>query len=414
MLMKRDNKQWIILGFQRRYKGKRRREKSALISEACETLGVSRKHAIRLLNVSDESIVSGGRGQVVRRGRPGRYQDRDFKAAVRLVWREMRHPCGRVLKMGVPLWLDGIERAYGGFVPGVRERLLEVSASTLDRILREYRANRGRTFTRNGGFREEIPIQGNIWNIGVPGYLEADTVALCGSSMMGEFINTLVMVDIATLWNEVRAVFGRGSNAVHDALRDIEHWLPFWILGYDADNGGEVMNRHLYAYFVKERTDKGLPPVKVTRSRPYKKNDNAHVEQRNDVMVRRYLGYERLEFIELVPIINYYYADIVCPLVNYFMPSFKLSEKRLVKSRTRRIYANPLTPYQRLMASAHLSTIQKLRLKMTFNSLDPVKLSQEERRVRRLIDNSVKLLRASRPLPRDLPQYKLWNSLLSH
>ena len=121
-----------------------------------------------------------------------------------------------------------------------------------------------------------------------PGYLETDTAAMCGGSMLGEFINTLTMVDIATLWTETRAIFGRGSSSTFDGIRDIEKGLPFSILGYDADNGGEVLNRHLYDFFVTDRRAKWQPPVQFTRSRPYKKNDNAHVEQRNDVMVRKY------------------------------------------------------------------------------------------------------------------------------
>jgi len=162
----------------------------------------------------------------------------------------VRYPCGRVLRAAIPHWLPCIEEEYGFFPEDVRERLLSISAATIDRILRPWKAAKGRGFTRSGGFRDEIPIQGNIWDIQVPGYMETDTAAICGGSLLGEFVNTLTMVDIATLWTATRAVFGRGSNSVFDAIRDIEHTLPFPILGYDADNGGEVLNRHFSLTFT--------------------------------------------------------------------------------------------------------------------------------------------------------------------
>jgi len=229
-----------------------------------------------------------------------------------------------------------------------------------------------------------------------------------GGSLLGEFVNTRTMVDTCSRWTETRAVFGKGSNAVFDAIKDIEHTLPFPVLGYHADNGGEVLNRHLYAYFYTDRIAKGRPPVHVTRSRAYHKNDNAHVEQRNDTMVRKYLGYERMEYREIVPLLNYYYAEIVCPLVNHFMPSFKLADKVIVKSRTRRVYKAPVTPYQRLMNSDFL----KLRLELTHKALNPVALSKEEFSVRKLIDSYLKSMRVgSGMLPR-IPAYELWNAIL--
>lgn len=192
----------------------------------------------------------------------------------------------------------------------------------------------------------------------------------------------------------------------------MEHHLPFKIRGYDSDNGGEVLTRHLYGYFYTERLNKGLPPVHMTRSHEYKKSDNAHVEQRNDTMVRKFLGYERLEFRELVPLLNYYYAEVVCPLVNHFMPSFKLSDKIRVQSRTRRVYKAPATPYQRLMESDYLSEAQKLKLNMIHDSLNPVKLSKEERRIRKLIDDCLRSLRTGAEMIRNAPVYALWMPLL--
>lgn len=398
-----------ILGMLReRYRRGTKSYKSGIITEACERLDVGRKHAIRLLN----GHGAGRPRKPGKRGRPSKYQDKPFKDALRRVWKTARYQCGRALKSAIPEWLPAIEEEHGTFSSDIRERLLKVSAPTIDRILRPFKVEKGKSFTRSGGFRDEIPIQGNIWDIKIPGYMETDTAVMCGGSLLGEFVNTLTMVDIATLWTETRAIFGKGSNAAFDVIRDIEHTLPFTVLGYDADNGGEVLNRHLYEYFYTNRITKGLPPVHMTRSRAYKKNDNAHVEQRNDTMVRKFLGYERMGHREIVPLLNYYYAEVVCPLVNHFMPSFKLEDKVVVKSRTRRVYKAPMTPYQRLMQSEYLTERQKLRLKLTHESLNPVKLSKEEFRIRKLIDDCVRSLKAGTGISPRTPTYSLWMPLL--
>ena len=401
-------KQCLISVLRERYRKVGKKGKGEILSELSAKLSICRKYAIRLLRPGNP----GRPKNLPRRGRPSRYQDKEFKDALRFVWKVVGYPCGRTLKAAIPLWLDAIEDEYGKFRIDVRARLVQISAPTIDRILKPFKVLKGKTFTRSGGFREEIPIQGNIWDVGIPGYMEADTAVMCGGSMRGEFVNTLTMVDIATIWTETRAVFGRGSNATFDAIRDIEYKLPFNILGYDADNGLEVLNHHLYAYFYTDRITKGLVPVQVTRSREYHKNDNCHVEQRNDTLVRKFLGYERIEFKELVPLINYYYAEVVCPLLNHFMPTFKLADKIRIKSQTRRVYKNPITPYQRLMDSRHLSETQKLKLKMIHQNLNPVRLRNQEKQLRLLIDTALRRLKAGMGMPQNVPQYKLWMPLI--
>ncbi len=384
-----QEKQIYIKMLRDRYRRSKKCKKGLILDEAVLVLKISRKHAIRLF---------GGKGagrpkKSGRNGRPGKYQDQDFKSGLKLCWRTMRYPCGRILKEGIPIWLEFIEAEYGLFKPDVRAKLLTVSSATIDRILKGYKVEKGKSFTRSTGFRDEIPIQENIWDIKIPGYIESDTVAHCGGSLAGEFVNTLTIVDIATIWTEARAVFGRGSNAVFDALKVIEAALPFPILGYDADNGGEVLNKAILSYFREERIEQGRPPVQVTRSRAYKKNDNAHVEQRNDSIARRYLGYERIDFNELVPLINYYYSEIVCPLQNHFFPTFKLKDKVRVKSRTRRIYDDPVTPYSRVMESPHVSQDFKDRLLLQHQKINPVQLVILERIIRKQIDSVLKNLR---------------------
>lgn len=214
---------------------------------------------------------------------------------------------------------------------------------------------------------------------------------------MGEYVNSLTMVDIATTWTETRAVFGKGSTPIVHAIEDIEQQLPFRIHGYDCDNGTEVLNSHVLRYFRDERIERGRTPVHVTRSREYKKNDNAHVEQKNNSVARRWLGYERLGHRELTPLVNYYLRDIICPLMNHFYPSFKLADKIRVKSRTRRIYRDPVTPYARVMASPHVNDETKKRLQEQHERLNPLRLLKLEASVRRQIDSLLKALNRGEP-----------------
>jgi hypothetical protein len=392
--MESIKKRCLIEMLRVRYNRSRKKEKGEILEELGEQLGIGRKQAQRLLGAKEV----GRPRNPLRRGRPSRYRDVEFIAALKLVWKTTKYMCSRHLRAAIPDWLPAIEAERGPFSESVRERLLAISAPTIDRALRPYKVIKGKTFTRSGGFRDEIPIQENIWDIKVPGYLETDTVAHCGGSMLGEFVNSLTMVDVATMWTEVRAVFGRGSTPIVHAIEDIESALPFAILGYDADNGGEVLNQHVFRYFRDERIARGKPPVQVTRSRAYRKNDNAHVEQRNNSVPRRWLGYERLPFTELVPLINYYYRDIICPMMNHFFPSFKLKDKVRIKSRTRRIYADPITPYARVMASPYVSKEQKKYLKAIHEKLNPVILGRLESTVRKKIDQELKRLRITAPL----------------
>lgn len=388
--MKEVEKACIIRLLKDSYRRAGKKQKGIILEDLCKRLSVSRKHAIRLMS----PLETGRPRKPGRRGRPSKYQDPEFKTALRLVWKTTRYMCSRALVEAIPDWLPAMAEEGITFLPDIRARLLSISHSTADRILKPYKVKKGKSFTRNTGFRDEIQIQENIWNIKTPGFMESDTVAHCGASMHGEFVNSLTMVDIATIWTETLAVFGRGSRPTLEALKQIEESLPFEILGYDADNGGEVLNKHIVSYFGQERIAQGRKPVQVTRSRAYKKNDNAHVEQRNDSIARRYLGYERLEYDQLLPLINFYYSEVVCPLQNHFFPTFKLKNKVRVKSRTRRIYDKPITPYQRLIESEHLTTERKDALKIWHQQLNPVRLVRMEATLRKQIDNANRKLKA--------------------
>ena len=396
--MNRLEKECYIEIFHEKYRRSKKKARGEILDEVTGRLEVGRRQARRLLMRRQV----GRPRNPERRGRPGKYQDREFITELRFVWKKTRYMCSRHLKASMPVWLPFIEGDGRRFGPEIRVRLLSISAPTIDRLLKPYKVLKGIPLTRSGGFREEIPIQENIWNEKRPGFLEADTVGHCGGSTMGEYLNSLTMVDIATTWTETRTVFSKASRPIVEAIEDIESVLPFEILGYDADNGTEVLNKHILNYFHEERIERNRPPVQVTRSREYRKNDNAHVEQRNNSVPRRWIGYDRMDFPQLAPLVNHYFRDIVCPLMNHFFPSFKLADKIRVKSRIRRVYKDPVTPYERVMASPFVPKERKDRLRSIHAALNPIALLKREEILRRQIDSALKELRANRALARQL------------
>ena len=233
----------------------------------------------------------------------------------------------------------------------------------------------GRCLTRPGTLlRRQIPIRGNVWEEGTAGWLEVDTVALCGGSVAGEFVWMVDGVDYATTWVEVRAMWGRGEVSTLAALRDMEASLPFALLGLDSDNGGEFLNHHVLRWLQKRPK-----PVFMTRSRPYKKDDNAHVEQKNWTHVRQCFGYERHDNPEAVALINTLIQKAYGPLRNFFHASLKLERKERtpgVTGRLKRVDGKAQTPPARVLASAQVSVKTKQRLKHEKARLNPFALQE--------------------------------------
>jgi len=220
--------------------------------------------------------------------------------------------------------------------------------------------------------RQQIPIQGEVWDERRAGFLEADSVAHCGSSLAGSFVWSLTFTDIASTWTSGRAVWNRGAAGVLEQTRRVEETLPFRLLGLDFDNGGEWLNWHLIRY-LQERAQ----PVRVTRSRPYHSDDNAHVEQKNWMWPRQLLGYGRLEDPQLVFPINQIYQSLWGPLHNFFLPSMKLLEKQRMGARWRRKHDQPQTAYQRLLKMDVLSARKRRELRELFENLDPFILHEQ-------------------------------------
>ena len=352
-----------------RYKRADRKEKSIILNEFCQNCGYHRKHAIRALNTFKRFT----KPKAKRRGKPTVYNKAPIIAPLKRIWLAANLPCSKRLKAILSLWLPFYETEYGKLPKYVLTALHRISASTIDRLLKPTRIKykgRGRSSTKPGTLlKKHIPIKTDQWDETRPGFLEADTVAHCGESMAGMFAFTIDCVDIATTWTEQRAVWGKGEKGVVEQIEDIEDSLPFTLLGFDSDNGSEFLNYHLLRHFHhrKER-------VQFTRSRPYHKNDNAHIEQKNWTHVRQWLGYQRLDNPDVVPLMNDLYTSEWRLYHNFFLPSVKLLEKKRIASKTIKRYDNPKTPYQRVVESTDISDEIKHSLRKQFEQLNPFRL----------------------------------------
>jgi len=346
----------------------------------CELCSYDRKHAIKLFN--GKLPVAGGSR---RRGGPRRRYGEPETAVLKAIWLAAEQPCGKRLKAALPLWLPFYEAERGNLNEPLRDRLLALSAATIDRLLESCRValgSRGRCGTRPGTLlRKQIPVRTEHWDVEGPGWVEADTVAHCGESMAGDFCWSLTVTDVHTQWTENRAVWNKGQHAVREQIAEIEAALPFAILGFDSDNGGEFLNWHLADYF-RERPK----PVCFTRSRPHRKNDNARVEQKNWTHVRQLVGYERLENPAQAGLLNDLYAKEWGWFRNFFCPAMKHLRTEVEGSRKKRIYDKPQTPFERLKACAGVNPEQIERLEKLKAGLNPFRLKESiEKKLRRVL-----------------------------
>jgi hypothetical protein len=309
-------------------------------------------------------------------GRPKPIYREDVRGVLKRIWFESDQLCGKRLKAALPEWLPHYEKEYAALAQPLREKLEAISVASIDRLLSAVRAKarpKGRGGTKPGRWlKNQIPLATDQWDERRPGFMEADTVAHCGDSLEGDFLWSLCFTDLATGWTELRAVWNKGSHGVVEAVRQMEAKLPFPIRGFDCDNGSEFLNHHLWRYFAR-RTE----TVQFTRSRPYHKNDNAHVEQKNWTHVRCLLGYDRLENVRLLEPINALYRDTWALYHNHFCPSMKLVEKRREGARQIKRYDRPKTPYQRLIESGVLDRQKRLALQQQHAALNPFALKRQ-------------------------------------
>jgi hypothetical protein len=367
-----------------RYKKASRKLKSAILDEFCATCQCHRKHAIRLLRGFRRFIKPKFR----KRGRTPLYPKDSILKPLKHIWLAANLPCSKRLKVILPLWLPGYLQLFAPLPLPVLKAFKNISASTIDRLLsptRSHYKKYGRSTTKPGTLlRRQIPIKTNQWDESKPGFLEADTVAHCGDSLSGMFAYTIDCVDIATGWTEQRAVWGKGETDTLEQIKQIEKALPFPLLGFDCDNGGEFLNYHLLRHFTKRDH-----PVDFTRSRAYHKDDNAHVEQKNWTHVRQWLGYQRLDDPRVVPLLNDLYTREWRFFHNFFCPSMKLISKERVGSKTIKRYAPPKTPYQRILESPHIPLNIKQDLAKQLEKLNPFVLREAmEKRLKKILTPS--------------------------
>jgi len=348
-----------------RYKWSSREDKSQILDEFCASTGHERKYAIKLLN--------GTRRVPRRRGGPKPIYGEKEKGVLKELWLMSDQLCSKLLKPIMPEYIKSYERHCGRLPRSVRKKLLEISPATMDRLLASERVAEPKWRRRPkpcSGVRHSVPVHEGIWAVEEPGWLEADSVPHCGGNMSGSFVWSITYTDIDTGWTECRAVWNRGAHSVLERTREVEHGLPFELLGFDVDNGGEFLNWHLYRY-LRERGD----PVKMTRSRPYHKNDNAHVEQKNWTHVRQLVGYDRFDDPDLVEALNDLYANEWRLQRNLYCPSMKLISKRREGKRYIKTYAPAKTPAQRILESDAVSRANKTRIRKLQRHNDPWDLS---------------------------------------
>jgi hypothetical protein len=343
--------------------------KRQLLDQAIKLFGYHRKAAIRALRAKPAPR----RGPAVLLGRPREYSSEQLLPVLKPIWFAALQPCGQRLHALLPEWLPAYEADHHRIDADVREALLAASPRTLDRLVSPLRSKAGRRGgTRPGSLlRQSIPIRG-AWEEEGPGWVEVDTVALCGGTLDDRHLWMLDAVDIRTDWTEQRALENRGQHCTLAQIRDLEASLPFALRGLDSDNGGEFINHHLVQYLHQRKK-----PVLLTRARPYHKNDNAHVEQRNWTHVRQHFGYERYDNPAVAPLINALCKGALGQLLNHFLPTQKLVEKRRKDNRITRVYGPAQTPYSRVLEAGEVSARKKTELKALHASLNPFQLRRD-------------------------------------
>ena len=349
-----------------RYQPASRLEKQRILDEFCKVTGYHRKSALRLLNGPPPAR----RPRSPQRRRPT-YGPRVIQVLA-AIWRAAGSPWSLRLQALLPLWLPWARPRFH-LTPPLEAQLLRLSPRQMDRRLAAYRRP-GRT-GRYGGtkpgtlLKHHIPLRTDRWDVTVPGFTEIDLVAHSGECADGEFAHSLNLTDIHTTWVETRAVLGRGQHAVQAALAEMRQTLPFALRGIDSDNGSEFINAHLLRYCQGHG-------IQFTRGRPYTKDDNAHIEQKNWTHVRRLLGYVRYDTPAAVIAMNALYRQELRLFQNLFLPSVKLVRKVRVGARLRRVYDRPQPPFDRVRACPEADPVRVAQLETLRAQLDPFALAE--------------------------------------
>ena len=356
----------------KRYRKAPKTMKTKILDELCAMTGYHRQYAIAQLNQMEDSEPPLQKTHRTRK----RHYTKDVLGVIEKIWEEAGYPWSIRLKGILELWLPWIRRRYA--LTSLQEtKILRIGARTIDRYLASKKRDlRKRLYGRTKPgtlLRHQIPIKCESWDEIHPGHLELDTVSHSGENAGGTFAYTLNLTDIASTWVETRSALGKGEAAILDAFRQMKASLPFPVLSIDSDNGGEFINSRLYGYCQSER-------IGFTRSRPYKKDDNAHIEQKNWTHVRKLIGWDRYDTPEAVQAMNELYAHELRLYMNLFQPSVKLRERVRKGSRRTRRYDPPLTALDRLLRMPNIDQTKLEPLVQLRARLDPFALSATIRR----------------------------------
>lgn len=373
--MSQQSKRELVRKLHPRYLQASRTDKTKILDEFVAVTGYHRKHAIRKLRKGVAEVHR------ERRGRKRIYTGAAVDALVK-IWRICGCICGKRLHPFIPEMVKVLERHQELVLDEqTRTLLLQMSAATIDRRLHHFRQQngRGQSTTKPGTLlKQSIPVRTFAdWDDVQPGFVEIDLVAHCGDSVHGIYLNTLTAVDIITGWTECIALPQRSQTAVSTALKTLQERLPFPLLGIDCDNDSVFINETIKHFCEQHK-------ITFTRSRPYKKNDQAHVEQKNGSVVRGTIGYRRYESAEALTLMTAIHEDLHL-YVNFFQPVLKLELKKREGAKVYKRYDKAQTPHQRVMAVPDMEPKVKLKLQHQFVNLNPVML-------RRRIDDNLRQL----------------------
>jgi hypothetical protein len=360
----------LVVALAGRYASSSRKHRGRILDEFVAVSGFHRKHAMRLLRAGRSGQGAGPR--------PARrlYSEAVHEALI-VIWEAADRVCGKRLRPLVPILVEAMERhGHLRLAPEVRDGLVSMSAATIDRALCKVRERasgaKRRRSASSTGVRRSVPVRTfDGWNDPAPGFMEADLVAHSGPTADGSFVQTLTMTDIATGWTECAPLLVREQTVLVAVLSELRKRMPFPLLGFDTDNDSVFMNETVRSY-CKEAG------VEFTRCRPYRKNDQAWVEQKNSVVLRRIVGYRRYVGLDAAATLGRLYMSVRL-YVNFFQPSFKLASKTRDGARVTKRYYPPATPYQRLLADPRTSETVRACVSAVQASLDPVRLLSEIR-----------------------------------
>lgn len=353
-----------------RYQRAGRPHQRRILEEFCATCGYHRKSALRLLNRPLRTVPP---------KRPGPkiiYEPSEVLPVLKAVWLASDQLCSKLLKAALPQWLEHHQRRCAPLPEAFKEKLLRISPAQMDRLLRPVRvqhSKKGLSATRPGTLlRHAVPTRGGPPDTRRPGSVEADTVAHCDDSTQGDYVNSLTFTELFSGWTENRAIWNKSASAVLEQLKELEQTVPYRMKDFHTDNGGEFLNWALHKHLTGRAVQ-----MPWTRSRAFRKNDNAHCEQKNWTHVRQLFGHDRFEHPQLVALMNDLYAQEWSQFTNHFKPTFKLLKRVKEDGRTKRVYEpTPQTPYQRLLACPDIPEATKVRLRAAHARLDPFALKK--------------------------------------